>query len=251
MKKYLPVFLFLIGVLVIVGVYFLVVRGRKEKPVEEDEKSALIEVPLEERPVTSLTPSADGHWLKMKIEKIVIDAESLDYELLYKLPDGRTQGVPGTVILEGQEAIERDLLLGSESSGKFRYDEGVEQGTLTLRFRNEQGKLIAKFSTEFSLLTGTQELKTSDGKFNISLSKALKSEFFIMMETFGIPDFPPKEVLSGPYGLFSSTDIMKLSGTAKIKDDIVYIHVTGPRWKVHNEGDTFDSDTGIFVGSSE
>lgn len=250
MKKYLPVFLFLIGLVVVIGAYFFVIKPRKEEPIEEEE-TARIEVPLEKRPITSLTPSSDGHWLYLKIEKIEVDAASLDYELLYKVPDGRTQGVPGTISLEGQKEIERDLLLGSESSGKFRYDEGVEQGTFTLRFRNEKGKLIAKFSTEFSLLSDTKELTTPGGGFGITLSEIPKSGFFVLMETFGIPSFAPKEMLSGPYGLFSSADIMKLSGTVKVKDNIVYMHVTGPRWTAHNEGDVFDSDTGIFVGSSE
>ena len=63
---------------------------------------------------------------------------------------GIQQGVPGTAKLDGGD-IERKMLLGSESSGKFRYDEGVKGGTLTLRFRNSKGRLIGKLSTEFTL----------------------------------------------------------------------------------------------------
>ena len=164
MKRFLPIFLVLLGILVLAGVYFFVIKGKKETDVVQEEETARIEVPLGERPVASLTPSSDGHWLKMVIEKIAIDAATLDYELLYKLPDGRTQGVPGTIKLEGQDSIERDLLLGSESSGKFRYDEGVENGTLTLRFRNQKGKLIVKFATEFHLQSETSSLKKRLGK---------------------------------------------------------------------------------------
>ena len=46
-----------------------------------------MDVALPERPVVSLTPTIDGHYLNLKIEKIVIDAKSLDYELLYKTKD--------------------------------------------------------------------------------------------------------------------------------------------------------------------
>jgi hypothetical protein len=137
-KKYLPIALVVLGLLVLVAVYFLVIKGGTDE-VAEDDESALVEVSLADSPVASLTPTADGHWLNMVVTKLnpmveMHNAATMDYELLYKLPDGRTQGVPGTIKLTGQESIENDLLLGSESSGKFRYDEGVEQGTFTLRF---------------------------------------------------------------------------------------------------------------------
>ncbi len=154
MKKLLPIILFLVGLVVFAGVYFFVIKGKKVSEEVEDEPVA--EIPAEMRPFASLTPSSDGHWLKLLIRDIKIEAVSLDYELLYKTREGNTQGVPGTIKLEGQTQIERDLLLGSESSGKFRYDEGVSEGSLTLRFRNEKGKLVGKLSTDFTL----EETKT-------------------------------------------------------------------------------------------
>ena len=150
MKKYLPIILFVIGLLVVVGVYFFVIKGKSTGESTED--LIVAEIPVGERPSASLSPSMDGHWLKMKVEDIKVKgAASMDYELLYKISDGRTQGVPGTVQLEGQSSIERNLLLGSESSGKYRYDEGVESGSLTLRFRNSSGKLLGKLSTDWTL----------------------------------------------------------------------------------------------------
>ncbi|MCH7641286.1 hypothetical protein IID22_03760 [Patescibacteria group bacterium] len=244
MKKFLPVFLFLLGVVVLVGVYFLVIKGKKEEPTTEEE-TALVETPLEKRPIASLTPSSDGHWLKLLIEKIVIDAASLDYELLYKLPDGRTQGVPGTIKLTGQKEIERDLLLGSESSGKFRYDEGVERGTLTLRFRNDTGKLIAKFSTEFHLQSETNELTSTDGVFKYTLDKSSKA-FFVTMETFGVPDDPPGEVIDGPYGVFSSSSTV-LPGEMGLGGGAPYLW-DGTEWIKLEE---FQSPAvGIFIVTS-
>ena len=248
MKRYLPLLLFLIGVLVLMGVYFFVLR----KPASEEtkEEEVLIEVSLIDRPIASLIPTQDGHWLKLRIEKLLSGADSLDYELLYTLPDGRTQGVPGTIDLKGESEIGRDLLLGSESSGKFRYDEGVEEGTLTLRFRNEKGKLLAKFSTKFHLQNATKELTSVDGKFVVSLSK-LSNDYFLVMETFGFVDNPPVQITSGPYGVFSSGK-GSLPVSVKIGSEKVYRHITGPRWTIHKDGDDLrDSDSGIFVGVSE
>jgi hypothetical protein len=243
MKKFLPLILFLVGVLVLIAVYFLVIRKSSNKESEIVDET-VSEIALSDRPVTSLTPSADGHWLKLEIEKIKVSAASLDYELLYQLPDGRTQGVPGTISLDGQTGIERDLLLGSESSGKFRYDEGVEEGTLTLRFRNDKGKLIAKLTTKFHLQSNTQKLSSIDGNFKVNLDKLPKKAFFVVMETFGLPS--DISIVNGPYGVFSSTSD-KLTGTIDLEGGKVQ-RWTGSAW-VPETGST--STIGIFVTTSE
>ncbi|MFH1864128.1 MAG: hypothetical protein ABIJ85_04455 [bacterium] len=202
MKKYLPIILFLLGIGIVLAVYFLVIKKPVKAPAEE--ASSQIEVALEDRPVVSLTPSADGHWLTLFIDKIKIDAATLDYELLYDLPDGRTQGVPGSLTLAGQTKVEKKLLMGSESSGKFRYDEGVEQGDITIRFRNDKGKLLIKFATKFHLQSGVKELTSTDGNFSFILDKKPSKAFFVTMETFGLPEDLVSSITSGPYGIFTS-----------------------------------------------
>jgi len=245
MKRYLPLLLFLIGVLVLAGVYFFVLRKPASEETEEEE--GLMEVSLIDRPIASLTPTQDGHWLKLRIEKLLSGANSLDYELLYTLPDGRTQGVPGTIDLKGVSEIERDLLLGSESSGKFRYDEGVETGTLTLRFRNEKGKLLAKFSTKFRLQSAESEITSADEKLVYNLDKIPSKTFFVTMETFGIPKAPPGEVSAGPYGIFSS-DKSAYPGSLTLSGGTVYVF-EGANWTKVEGGES--SDIGIFIAVSE
>lgn len=241
MKKYLPVAFFLVGLAVFAGVYFLIIKKGASGVPEMEEPVA--EIPFEKRPFTSLTPIKDGHWLKLVIENISIEAVSLDYELLYRVKDGRTQGVPGSIKLAGVTRIERELLLGSESSGKFRYDEGVEEGTLTIRFRNDRGKLVGKLTTSFHLQSQTKQLTTVDGKFSFTLTKAPKNGvFFVTMETFGLPLSLPG-VSAGPYGVFTA-DTGKYLGT---------VNLTGAqRWS----GSTWEkvgatTDIGVFVGTSD
>jgi hypothetical protein len=245
MKKFLPIFLFLIGALVLVGVYFFVFRSKKGASEVNTDETSLTEVPLEKRPVVSLTPTSDGHYLDLKVDKIEIEAASLDYELLYSVPEGATQGVPGTIPLDGQTQIERKLLLGSESSGKFRYDKGVEGGSLTLRFRDAQGKLVAKFATDFRLLSDTDSLESSDGKFSVSLNKTAK-DFFVIMETFGVPQIPPGNITSGPYGVFASSELV---GSGSVSLDGTPLRWTGKDWTSQVGGDAFG--LGIFVGTSD
>lgn len=243
MKKFLPFFLFLIGALVIAVVYFFVIRGKKEANINPDDV-ALTQVPLEKRPVVSLTPTSDGHFLTLKVDKIEIDADSLDYELLYSVPGGATQGVPGTLSLDGQTRVEKKLLLGSESSGKFRYDEGVEQGMLTLRFRDAKGKLVAKFSTDFRLFSDTDSLTSADGKFSLHLGKE-ENAFFVVMDTFGVPKKPSGEVTAGPYGAFASSEV---SSGGSVDIEGVPLRWAGENWSGEVEGEAFS--LGIFVGTS-
>lgn len=237
-KKYLPLIIFVLGLLAMVVLIFGVLRGRKEaEPADED---MVAEIPFEKRPFVSLVPSEDGHWLKMAIDMIKVDAETLDYELLYQTDAGITQGVPGTAKIEVGAKIERDLLLGSESSGKFRYDEGVEEGTLTLRFRDGGGKLVGKLSTQFRLLSDIDEVEYGQFKFMIDGDY---EGFIVVMETFGLPKEFQRPITSGPFGVFGSDS--SLAGDVEIEGSAYFWD--GTDWVSVSK----TSSAGVFIGSSE
>lgn len=211
-KKFLPLILLALGVLVLVFVIIFVKNSKKEVVTEDETK--LTEIEFKNKPFASLTPTADGHYINLKIEKLTLPKlASVDYELLYTLPDGRTQGVPGSVDLNGANFFERKLLLGSESSGKFRYDEGVTDGSLTVRLRDSKGKLLAKFATKWHLQSEDLELTSIDENFKYVLDKKPKGIYFITMETFGLLDSSVTSVTSGPYGVFASSELP--AGTAE------------------------------------
>lgn len=201
MKKFLPLILLGVGILVLGGVIFMFVRSKGSPAVEEETTK---EIPQDQRPIVMLVPSADGHYLKLTIAQIKVKgAASLDYELLYTLPDGRTQGVPGTVKFTGGDVI-KDLLLGSESSGKFRYDEGVTGGTVNLRFRDGKGKLLGKLTTDFNMQTGVKTVQSVDGKFSYDLGKITKGVFYVTMQTFAEPNPSTVVVYKDGYAVFAS-----------------------------------------------
>lgn len=202
MKKYLPLILVGVGVLVLIGAFLLIKKG-SNKPVEEEEVAK--ELPVDQRPTISLIPRADGHWLDLTIADIKVPkAETLDYELIYSTLDGGQQGVPGTVSIAGQTSLKRELLLGSESSGKFRYDTGVEHGTMTVRFRDGKGKLIGKIATDFHLQTNTTDLSSVDGKFTYTLDKVAKGVFFVTMQTYGATAPEGSAAFKDGYAVFAS-----------------------------------------------
>jgi hypothetical protein len=226
------------------AVYFLVFKKPAPKTPKE-ETSALKELPLNQRPIASLIPSVDGHYLKLRIEKLNSTAASVEYELLYNLPDGRVQGVPGTLKLEGQTLIERSLLMGSESSGKFRYDVGVKEGTLTVRFRDGSGKLMNKYVTKFALLSNTKDLTSVDERFSYSLPKLNTKDFFVVMETFGVAVDTPTNPTAGPIGVFSSAP-SALPGTVNLEGVNIYKE-TASDWTKLEGGKS--SDIGVFIAA--
>ncbi len=210
MKKYLPLILLGFGLLVVL-VVFILIKSTKKADTSGDQDVAVPELPVEQRPMVALIPTSnpnvpgsDGHWLDFKVQKINIpNAASMDYELIYSTGSGGQQGVPGTVKLDGND-VDRMLLLGSESSGKFRYDVGVETGTMTIRFRDAKGKLIGKLSTMFHLQSGVTELTSADGVFKYTLDKVAKGVFFVTMQTFKDPEVGMAVVSQNGYSVFAS-----------------------------------------------
>lgn len=208
-KKLLPI---IAGVLVVLIVIFGVVIAKNKKgSTDTDDKEPNVPTLSESQwPAVSLTPTEKsdvagsmGHWLDFKVEKInVAKAASMDYLLVYNTSDGGQQGVPGTVKLTSDN-IERKLLLGSESSGKFRYDAGVETGTMTITFRDADGKSLGKLSTEFHLQSEVAELTSTDGLFKYTLDKAPKGVYFVTMKTFLEP-VAAKVIWQNGYGVFAS-----------------------------------------------
>lgn len=208
-KKLLPI---IIGLFMAVAVIaFFLIRGSNKNSDSSDEEGSKIPTLSEsEWPAVSLTPTEKsdvagslGHWLDFKVEKInVSGAASMDYLLIYDTSDGGQQGVPGTVDIEGT-TIERKLLLGSESSGKYRYDDGVEVGTMTITFRDSKGKSLGKLITAFHLQSETSELTSVDGSFTYNLDETPKGVYFVTMKTFMEPSVPTVAWQNG-YGVFAS-----------------------------------------------
>ena len=246
MKKYFPFIILLVGIFVSIVVYVFVM-GKKDKPEDiSSDEAVLLELSLEKRPFVTLTPTSDGHFLNMKIKKIDFGAFSLDYELIYQVPGGVQQGVPGSVNLSGKREFETELLLGSESAGKFRYDEGVEEGVLTLRFRDEEGRLLARFSTEFHMQTSTDLLISLDSKFKYELEED-SEEYFVTMITIGHPEFTFGEINTDIYGILTSDESVK-PGNVTIESSNNIYRWADDRFTLESYNSGKMPDIGIFAG---
>lgn len=234
MKKNLFILiLFLVGILIfITGVFLFKGKGAPQsgKLLTPTPEGVLIETPLNERPFVTLTPREDGKELTLDIKGIK-NATTVEYELQYFSGD-LSRGVIGTVELEGEDNLSRKLLLGTCSRNVCKYDENVSQGTLTLRFRAKVG--VRKFTSDFHLQTGKEELSSVDGKFKLT-GKLSPTAFYITISTIGLPQALEGEVVSGPYGVFTSgSDSIKsgeISFTAP-ENNLGKIYAwTGKQWQ--------------------
>jgi hypothetical protein len=152
----------------------------------------LVELKLDQKPFISLTPSAEGHEINLKISEISNVIKEIDYELVYDAGSVGTEiqkGVNGTIKVDGSTAL-KNILLGTESCTngcKRKYDEGVTGGNLILNFRAPPNQAVS-FETPFALKT-TAEIKKAGSltleSFSVKPKTALTgSQFFIIMKNF-------------------------------------------------------------------
>lgn len=159
----------------------------------------LLELKDEEKPYISLVPREDGHELKMKISKIPASISQIEYELIYTAVDKNLEmekGVGDTIKVDSSN-LERDLLLGTASCTngcKYKYDEGVTGGTLSLTLISTNGQMstlevpftfksandVKKDNNLISLKTDnfSTKLTPKTGEFYILLKNALVYSLF-------------------------------------------------------------------------
>ncbi|MCJ7804719.1 hypothetical protein MUP35_03250, partial [Patescibacteria group bacterium] len=196
------IILIIIGVLLIVGGIFLVRNKKKTEVTNDNQKNqqTTLETPLAERPYVILVPRADGKEFTLDITRIK-NAKTIEYELVYE-SQGLSRGVIGSVELSsGETEVSRKLLLGSCSKDVCKYDEGIKQGTLTLRFRGSDG--TRKFTSDFHLQEGGKELTSIDEKFKLA-GKFFVGTFYLTMPTIGLPEKVEGKIVGGPYGIFTA-----------------------------------------------
>jgi len=163
--------------------------------------SKVIEMPIADRPLVSLTPSADGHYLNLKLAGVPSSITSVEYEVIYQAVDNGSQiekGIGDTIKLITAN-IEKNLLLGTESctSGcKYSYDKGIIGGHLTINFIDSNGQ-EATFNTPYILTTTTDINKNGAialGNFSVKpKTKLTGNDYFVMMNDY-----------RGGYSVFSS-----------------------------------------------
>lgn len=209
--------------IIIFSTFFLSACGKKTttniKPTPINQK---LELSDSEKPIIALIPSDDGHELKLKINNIHQNITEFEYDLIYSAIDNglEMEKGAGDTIKDTSKYFEKDILMGTSSCTtgvcKYKYDEGVVGGTLSLTFLTKDNKNFHHESS-FVLRTST-DIKNEGGlslsveNFQIKGSVTSKNDYFVLIKN--IPDY---------YSVFSSGNgqgkIISISPESITKED--------------------------------
>lgn len=247
MKKKLPIII--VGLLVILVAGFLVIKSQKKQNTSEitTTEVEVPQAPINERPFVSLIPRSDAHQLTLQVENLK-NITTVEYELVYLVGDAQ-RGVIGSIVTNAKSAVSKDLLMGSCSKNVCKYDEGVTGGTLTLRFRGSGS--VSKYEAPFSLQKMPEaKNKLTLGETGFSFTGKLnKAVYYLTMGTVGLPSDLGKEVVGGPYGIFSSDNgllsgIVGLESSETLSSSIMGWNSKSSAWETI---DSQKSTTGLNV----
>lgn len=245
MKKFTPVIVVLVIFALGLGGAVYAFRQFTKAPNQLEEDGP--ELPASQRPFSTLTPTEDGYYMDLVITNIdVPGAEKIVFEVFYTTAEGNNQGTRGELALKGDDTIRNQLLLGSESNGNFRFDEGVEMGTLTVKFRDNKGKVIGQTKTTWHMQENPTELTSADGKFAYTLDDEAEG-FFVTMNTLGLPGDFNGVTSSESYGVFSHLE-GNLPGEVSLSGDVSRWDGEDGEWV--SLGGTASEDIGVFISSN-
>lgn len=142
-KKILIIVLFLV-IVAAAGGYFVLSNNKSSKPQEVTEQS-------QEEVIPTIAPSELGFTVDVRSDKKAVkfslenikDISSVDYEISYLAKGNIPRGAIGHVeVKEGASTLESNYIdLGSCSSGKCKYDEGVTSVKVILKINKTDGKV--------------------------------------------------------------------------------------------------------------
>lgn len=149
--KLLFVLIIIVAILVIAGGLFIF-RSKGNKQGGSVEPTPVVYFPeADPKIIVELTPLDKAKTVSLSISNFSTDITSIEYELTYQ-SELKKEGVFGTIKLDGvQTSIQRELTLGTCSSGKCVYPTIIgDKGTLTIKFYSKTGP--SRFQKEFTIL---------------------------------------------------------------------------------------------------
>ncbi|MGI5828501.1 MAG: hypothetical protein ACOX6V_05780 [Patescibacteria group bacterium] len=242
MKKFLPLILLAIAILVGVGVFLM------KKSDGNNEDPDLMEAPpvvskinalaLAKRPYVELIPHknpARCNGVDMNITNLKNGEEKVEYELEYTT-EKMIQGVFGRREFSNQEE-HAPLEFGTCSRGTCRCDDDITGGSLKLSFTGEEEYVL---KGDFSVhKVGNSSVATSrDARLKLEVGSALSQEMDVLItSTFGLPAELAQKVLLGPYGVFvqGSPDLKEPIKATLQSSDVVNGQVQfwdGEKWNI-------------------
>lgn len=148
--------IFIVGsivvVIIIVGIVVILSLGKRKPPLEKTKEEVLPATQLlltVDASVEVTISSANKKEVLLTVDHIPQNTTSIDYDLSYLTQDDIPRGVIGTIPISGKDQLERKITLGTCSSGRCVYDQGVAKIKVSLTFNGDYGSRL--FEKEFEI----------------------------------------------------------------------------------------------------
>jgi len=234
-------FVFLTGFVV----YKIILSKRKKQEKKKPKITSfetVNQLALEKRPYIIIEPKSKtrpqdyGYWMTTTISN-ASNYQFCEYEVEYQ-SSNLIQGFMHRFDISGKDKISQEGFFGSESKGKYKYDEGVKSGSVLLKFfKNDKDYDILK--TYFNWLKVVDQdgvFISNDAKASLKIdSSDLKpTDYLVVFSTLGLPKNIKGTVLSLPYGFYSRrpTKLKSAVLTIKSKKDLTGAKILG--WNGNN-----------------
>ncbi|OGE14377.1 hypothetical protein A3F00_03085 [Candidatus Daviesbacteria bacterium RIFCSPHIGHO2_12_FULL_37_11] len=198
----------------LIGGFFIFQNYQKSRPLLSD----IILNFDPEGPFATLIPRRDGNALVLNIKRVAA-YDSFSYQLTYADKNGIDRGAGSLdtwIELKDKGEYEQELLLGTCSQGFTEgkehcvFDEGVENGTLTLRIRKglQPYRMLSQWHLQKPDLA-LGNLTSGDNHFSYKLANAKREDlsligFSVVNDLTGAPKLPgDKQILGKVYSLTS------------------------------------------------
>jgi len=143
----------LISLILIIALIFFIFRNKKKPVNQKSDQVAPTEsiIPtVDSSVIVKLVPVIPGKELKLSIENIPVNTTGIEYSLTYDTKQQNAQGVIGSVSLDSKSnKYEKQITLGTCSSGRCVYHEVSGEVKLSLKFTGDYGDKI--FEKDFSI----------------------------------------------------------------------------------------------------
>lgn len=232
MKKTVIPLVVIIVLLLVGGGIWIKVKGQSSQktneitPTPTIEEGKVLDFSLT-NPLVLVYPRADGNALNLEISKLN-GITSVEYEMVYQTKD-QQQGALGKAVLKtGETLVKRELLFGSCSKNVCKYDQGVENGTLTIKL-NKQQSPSDEWRADYNLIApSTKQLNSMDGNSKITVN-TLIGQYIVVTKVSSLPTpIEGKSVIGNPYGFFPTNPVkqknMKLSMNVENPDATMKIY---------------------------
>ena len=179
---------------------------------------------IEERPYitfipkSKIEPKSQGHWITFIVDNTG-KFKQLEYEFEYTTGSMIQGGLGRIDFSKERPPVSKEIAFGSESKGKYKYDEGVYTGQFTFTFSNGED---AALRADFNLQNAGENngiFYPPDAKVKLETGKDLKSgDYLIIASTLGLPEPVNKKVIAGPYGFYADSSRSLSSSTITFEE---------------------------------